>query len=104
MSVSQKGNLEAAIEGYFRIGDVNTRELVDAILAAVKEDSQSHQTDEVSQSNSSNLLNAKGRAKLFIDANVWDGEDRAGCDGDSARFTPDELQELIDDMLEHLSI
>lgn len=49
------------------------------------------------------LLSAKAKAKQYIDANVWDGEDRAGCRGDSASFTPDELQELIDEILEHLS-
>jgi len=37
----------------------------------------------------------KFHSKLFIDANIWDGEDRAGCNGDSAKFTPDELQELF---------
>ncbi len=38
--------------------------------------------------------------KDWIDQNVWDGEDRSGCDSDWARFTPDDLQELIDDMLD----
>jgi len=42
------------------------------------------------------------QAKRFIDANVWDGEDRSGAKGDSAVFTPDELQELVDDLVYHL--
>ena len=42
------------------------------------------------------------RAKQFIDANVWDGEDRAGCKGDFASFNPDMLQELINDLVEFL--
>lgn len=37
----------------------------------------------------------KEHAKLFIDANVWDGEDRVGAVNDCASFNPDELQELI---------
>jgi len=41
------------------------------------------------------------QAKQWIDANVWDGEDRSGSD-DSAIFAPDDLQELIDDLVEHL--
>lgn len=49
------------------------------------------------------LLSAKSRAKLYVDANVWDGEDRSGCLEDQARFTPDELQEFIGEVLEHLS-
>ena len=44
----------------------------------------------------------KAEAKLFIDANVHDGEDRSGADGDSAGFTPDELQELINELIDHL--
>lgn len=44
----------------------------------------------------------KAVSKQFIDANVWDGEDRSGADGDGAGFTPDELQELIDDLIDHL--
>ena len=42
------------------------------------------------------------RAKQFIDANVWDGEDRAGCKGDFSSFDPDDLQELVDDLVEFL--
>ena len=41
-------------------------------------------------------------AKQWIDANVHDGEDRQGCKNDYAKFTPDELQELIDDVIEYL--
>ena len=48
------------------------------------------------------LAARKAEAKLFIDANVWDGEDRSGATGDGACFNPDELQELIDDLVEHL--
>jgi hypothetical protein len=44
----------------------------------------------------------KEEAKLWIDANVWDGEDRSGCLGDSATFNPDELQELANDLLDDL--
>ena len=43
------------------------------------------------------------KAKSFIDANVWDGDDRAGCKSDRAVFDPDGIQELVDDLLEHLS-
>ena len=42
----------------------------------------------------------KAELKLWIDANVWDGQDRAGCKGDFAKFTPDELQELVDDLFD----
>ena len=41
----------------------------------------------------------KAKAKLYIDANVHDGEDRTGCD-DLLVFTPDELQELVDEVIE----
>ena len=46
----------------------------------------------------------KAHAKRFIDANVWDGEDRAGCKKDWAKFDPDELQELVNDLLDHLCV
>jgi len=39
-------------------------------------------------------------AKEWIDANVWDGEDRSGASGDWVKFSPDDLQELIDDLLD----
>ena len=42
-------------------------------------------------------------AKRFIDANVWDGDDRSGCKDDWAKFSPDELQELIDDLIDYLA-
>ena len=45
----------------------------------------------------------KAESKQFIDANVWDGEDRSGATNDRATFNPDELQELIDDLVEHLA-
>ena len=40
-------------------------------------------------------------AKQWIDANVWDGEDCTGRDH-SAIFAPDDLQELIDELIEDL--
>lgn len=40
--------------------------------------------------------------KNWIDANVHDGYDRSGSDCDRVSFTPDELQELIDDMVTDL--
>lgn len=43
----------------------------------------------------------KKEAKYYIDCNVWDGEDRIGCES-SATFTSDEMQELIYDLLEYL--
>lgn len=49
------------------------------------------------------LVAMQAEARLFINANVWDGEDRSGATNDRATFNPDELQELIDDMLEHMS-
>jgi len=48
------------------------------------------------------LAEIQKEAKTFIDANVWDGEDRSGCKSDFATFDPDDLQELADDLLEHL--
>ena len=42
------------------------------------------------------------KAKKFIDASVWDGEDRTGAVGDSASFSPDELQLLVNDLILHL--
>lgn len=44
----------------------------------------------------------KEAAKQFIDDNVWDGEDRSGCHGDCVHFTPDDLQELIDELIDEL--
>ena len=49
-----------------------------------------------------NSKELKIRAKRFIDQNVHDGEDRSGCKGDWAKFTPDELQELVDDLIDFL--
>ncbi len=51
---------------------------------------------------SSNVALIKSSAKHFIDANVHDGEDRSGCKDDIANFSPDELQELIDDLIDYL--
>ena len=44
----------------------------------------------------------KQKAKKFIDANVWDGEDRIGAKNDRATFTPDDLQELIFQLIDSL--
>ncbi len=52
---------------------------------------------------SGGLVAMQSEAKMFIDANVWDGEDRSGATNDRATFNPDELQDLINDMLEHMS-
>jgi len=52
---------------------------------------------------SPDLKEIQQKAKEFIDANMWDGEDRTGCNSDFVKHTPDELQKLIDDLLEHLS-
>ena len=49
-----------------------------------------------------NLEEVKKEAKSFIDQNVWDGDDRSGAEGDCMQETPDSLQELIDELLEHL--
>ncbi len=40
-------------------------------------------------------------AKRFINASVWDGDDDR-TNYSRATFTPDDLQDLIDDVLEHL--
>ena len=37
------------------------------------------------------------KIKDWLDANVWDGDDRSGATHDYANFTPDELQELVED-------
>lgn len=41
------------------------------------------------------------QAKQFIDANVWDGESRADSN-DWVKYGPEDLQELIDELIEHL--
>jgi hypothetical protein len=50
------------------------------------------------------MLSAEQHLKIaeYINANVWDGEDRSGCTNDSASFDPDELQELIVDTCGYL--
>lgn len=48
------------------------------------------------------LSEIQREAKAYIDANEWDGEDRSGTN-DRVTFCPDSLQELVDDVLEHLS-
>ncbi len=40
-------------------------------------------------------------SKRFINANVWDGDDDRS-NYSRATFTPDDLQDLIDDVLEYL--
>ena len=37
--------------------------------------------------------------KSYLDQNIWDGEDRSGAKGDSACFNPDDLQELVEDVV-----
>jgi len=49
------------------------------------------------------LTEIMDKSKQFVDANVWDGENSAGAAGDSVSFNPDELQNLIDDLLLYLS-
>ena len=46
----------------------------------------------------------KAEAKDFINANVWDGEDRSGAKSDRAAFDPDDLYALIDGLIDSLSI
>ena len=46
----------------------------------------------------------KDKLKLWIDANVWDGEDRSGAVNDFATFNPDELLELIFDMYDSINV
>ena len=48
-------------------------------------------------------MNIYQKAKAYIDASVWDGEDRAGAENDSVVFNPDELQELVFDLIKHLT-
>jgi predicted nuclease with TOPRIM domain len=45
-------------------------------------------------------MNNTDKLKEYIDANVWDGEDRAGCKNDKAVFNPDELQEFAEELIE----
>lgn len=40
--------------------------------------------------------------KSWLDDNVWDGDDRSGCNNDWAKFTPDGLQELVCDLVRDL--
>lgn len=44
---------------------------------------------------------AKKKAKIYIDQNIHDGDDRSGCKDDWSKFNPDELQELVDDVVEY---
>jgi len=41
--------------------------------------------------------------KLWLDANVWDGEDRSGSK-DSVTFSPDSLLELVTDLFQSVEI
>jgi len=49
-----------------------------------------------------NIIEIQRFTKDWINANVWDGEDRSGCPNDWATFCPDDLQELIDDLVDDL--
>lgn len=46
-------------------------------------------------------MNIKTKIKQYLDANVHDGEDRKDCHCDKAVFTPDELQELVEEACEY---
>jgi hypothetical protein len=46
---------------------------------------------------------SKERIKLWLDANIHDGEDRSGEAGDRASFGPDELQALVEECLEDIA-
>lgn len=46
-------------------------------------------------------MNTKEKIKQYLNANVHDGEDRKGCHCDRAVFTPDELQELVEEACEY---
>ena len=45
----------------------------------------------------------KQKAKDFIDANIWGGEDRIGAKDDWVTFTPDDLQEFIFQLIDDLN-
>ena len=38
----------------------------------------------------------------FLTSNYFDGEDRRGCKDDWIRFDPDELQELVDNLIDYI--
>lgn len=42
----------------------------------------------------------KHKIKQWIDQNVWDGENRSGAVNHKATFSPDDLQELCEEMLD----
>lgn len=44
----------------------------------------------------------KKQLKKWIDANVHDGQDRSGCNKDRITFTPDQLQELIEEAFDDI--
>ena len=45
---------------------------------------------------------AKQYAREYVNQNVHDGEDRSQCHNDRVVFSPDDLQELIDDLIDYL--
>tara|TARA_R110002110_G_scaffold415850_1_gene657983 strand:+ start:19094 stop:19471 length:378 start_codon:yes stop_codon:yes gene_type:complete len=45
----------------------------------------------------------KDKIKQWLDANVWDGEDRSGAENDYCTFSPDVLQELVEECLGDIS-
>ena len=57
-----------------------------------------------SNRNENEMLSAEQHLKIaeYVNANVWDGEDRSGCKNDCASFDPDELQELIVDTCNYI--
>tara|TARA_R110000824_G_scaffold391526_1_gene589369 strand:- start:275 stop:562 length:288 start_codon:yes stop_codon:yes gene_type:complete len=44
----------------------------------------------------------KDKIKQWLDANVWDGEDRSGAENDYCTFSPDVLQELVEECFDDL--
>lgn len=47
-------------------------------------------------------MSIKTKIKQYLDANIHDGEDREGCHCDRTAFTPDELQELVEEVYEFM--
>lgn len=45
----------------------------------------------------------KAKIKAWLDANIHDGEDRAGCKYNWVKFNPDELQELVEDCIQDIA-
>lgn len=42
------------------------------------------------------------KIKAWLDANVWDGEDRTGCNTDWVKHDPDDLLELVVDCFQDI--